>query len=99
MARTRRGVSLSILLLLLSFVTPAQSQTAKPNMVVIFGDDIGCWNVSAYSHGKLGWTPNIDSIAKNGILFTDHFGQPSCTAGWAAFIGKPFFHPVRVPTP
>src|SRR5262244_2914588 len=86
MARTRRGVSLSILLLLLSFVTPAQSQTAKPNMVVIFGDDIGYWNVSAYSHGMMGWTPNIDSIAKNGILFTDHYGQPSCTAGRAAFI-------------
>ena len=58
----------------------------KPNIVVIFGDDIGYWNVSAYSHGMMGWTPNIDSIAKNGILFTDHYGQPSCTAGRAAFI-------------
>jgi len=62
------------------------AQASKPNIVVIFGDDIGYWNVSAYSHGIMGWTPNIDSIAKNGILFTDQYGQPSCTAGRAAFI-------------
>ena len=68
----------------LPIVTSAQVN--KPNIVVIFGDDIGYWNVSAYSHGMMGWTPNIDSIAKNGILFTDHYGQPSCTAGRAAFI-------------
>jgi arylsulfatase len=72
--------------LLLLFVIPLQGQNAKPNIVVIFGDDIGYWNVSAYDHGMMGWTPNIDSIAKNGILFTDHYGQPSCTAGRAAFI-------------
>src|SRR5215467_6490502 len=57
-----------------------------PNIVVIFGDDIGYWNVGAYTHGLMGNTPNIDSIAKNGMLFTDHYGQPSCTAGRAAFI-------------
>jgi arylsulfatase len=57
-----------------------------PNILVIFGDDIGYWNVGAYSHGMMGWTPNIDSIARDGILFTDHYGQPSCTAGRAAFI-------------
>ena len=62
------------------------AQASKPNIVVIFGDDIGYWNVSAYSHGIMGWTPNIDGIAKNGILFTDQYGQPSCTAGRAAFI-------------
>lgn len=61
--------------------TVTNAQANKPNIVVIFGDDIGYWNVSAYSHGIIGWTPNIDSIAKNGILFTDHYGQPSCTAG------------------
>ena len=44
------------------------------------------WNVGAYTHGMMGRTPNIDSIAKEGILFTDHYGQPSCTAGRAAFI-------------
>src|SRR5262249_43331094 len=62
---------------------PSQS---KPNIVVIFGDDIGYWNVGAYTHGMMGSTPNIDRIAKEGILFTDHYGQPSCTAGRAAFI-------------
>jgi arylsulfatase len=63
-----------------------KAQTTKPNIVVIFGDDIGMWNVGAYTHGMMGRTPNIDRIAKEGILFTDHYGQPSCTAGRAAFI-------------
>jgi arylsulfatase A-like enzyme len=72
-------------------VAPASAQTnsaqaKKPNIVVIFGDDIGTWNVGAYTHGMMGRTPNIDSIAKQGALFTDHYGQPSCTAGRAAFI-------------
>jgi len=58
----------------------------RPNILVIFGDDIGMWNVGAYCNGIMGRTPNIDRIAKEGILFTDHYGQPSCTAGRAAFI-------------
>ncbi len=59
----------------------------KPNILVIFGDDIGYHNISAYSHGIMGFkTPNIDKIAKDGILFTDYYGQQSCTAGRAAFI-------------
>lgn len=58
----------------------------KPNIVVIFGDDIGYWNLGAYTHGMMGRTPNIDRIAKEGILFTDHYGQPSCTAGRVAFL-------------
>ena len=58
----------------------------KPNILVIFGDDIGMWNVGAYTHGMMGKTPNIDRIGREGILFTDHYGQPSCTAGRAAFI-------------
>src|SRR5215472_16361640 len=58
----------------------------RPNILVIFGDDIGMWNVGAYCNGMMGRTPNIDRIAKEGILFTDHYGQPSCTAGRAAFI-------------
>ncbi len=57
-----------------------------PNILVIWGDDIGMWNVGAYTHGLMGHTPNIDSIARDGMLFTDHYGQPSCTAGRAAFI-------------
>ncbi|RJF91194.1 arylsulfatase [Sphingomonas cavernae] len=58
----------------------------KPNILVIWGDDIGMWNVGAYTHGMMGRTPNIDSIARDGCIFTDHYGQPSCTAGRAAFI-------------
>jgi arylsulfatase A-like enzyme len=66
--------------------TPARPPGRKPNILVIFGDDIGMWNVGAYCNGMMGKTPNIDRIAKEGILFTDHYGQPSCTAGRAAFI-------------
>jgi arylsulfatase len=58
----------------------------KPNIVVIFGDDIGYWNLGAYSHGMMGSTPSIDRIAREGMLFTDHYGQPSCTAGRVAFL-------------
>ena len=59
----------------------------KPNILVIWGDDIGQFNVSAYNMGMMGYkTPNIDSIAKEGALFTDWYGQQSCTAGRAAFI-------------
>ena len=58
----------------------------KPNILVIWGDDIGMWNVGAYSHGMMGTTPNIDRIGREGMLFTDHYGQPSCTAGRAAFL-------------
>jgi arylsulfatase len=65
----------------------------KPNILAIWGDDIGMWNVGAYTHGLMGHTPNIDRIAKEGMLFTDHYGQPSCTAGRAAFIMGQF--PVR----
>lgn len=65
---------------------PTAAQTKPPNILVIWGDDIGMWNVGAYTHGMMGRTPNIDRIAKEGMLFTDHYGQPSCTAGRAAFI-------------
>ncbi|MEE4108809.1 MAG: arylsulfatase [Halieaceae bacterium] len=59
----------------------------RPNILVIFGDDIGWYNTSAYNHGVMGYqTPNIDRIATEGILFTDAYGQQSCTAGRAAFI-------------
>jgi arylsulfatase len=65
----------------------ANAQTAKPNILVIWGDDIGQFNVSAYNMGMMGYrTPNIDSIAKDGAVFTDWYGQQSCTAGRAAFI-------------
>ena len=64
--------SLVLLLLAIGLAVPAAAQNAKPNIVVIFGDDIGMWNVGAYTHGMMGRTPNIDRIAKEGILFTDH---------------------------
>jgi arylsulfatase A-like enzyme len=59
----------------------------KPNIIVIWGDDVGWYNISAYNLGAMGYkTPNIDRIAKEGALFTDWYGQNSCTAGRAAFI-------------
>ncbi len=59
----------------------------KPNILVIMGDDIGWYNISAYNNGIMGYkTPSIDSIAKEGVLFTDFYGEQSCTAGRAAFI-------------
>ena len=65
----------------------AHAQTQKPNILVIWGDDIGGFNISAYNRGMMGYkTPNIDSIAAEGALFTDWYGQQSCTAGRAAFI-------------
>ena len=62
-------------------------QQQKPNILVIMGDDIGYWNISAYNRGMMGYrTPNIDRIANEGAIFTDYYGQQSCTAGRAAFI-------------
>ena len=60
----------------------------KPNILVIWGDDIGMWNISHNNRGMMGYmTPNIDRIAKEGLAFTDYYGQQSCTAGRAAFLG------------
>ena len=69
-------------------VVPAcAQQLQKPNILVIMADDIGYWNISAYNRGMMGYrTPNIDRIANEGALFTDYYGQQSCTAGRAAFI-------------
>ncbi len=78
------GAALAVLVLLV-----ASSATAadKPNILILWGDDIGYWNVSAYNRGMMGYkTPNIDRIADEGMLFTDSYGQQSCTAGRAAFI-------------
>ena len=59
----------------------------KPNILVIWGDDIGISNLSCYSHGLMGYrTPNIDRIAKEGMMFTDSYGEQSCTAGRSSFI-------------
>ena len=74
----------------LACVGVASSQAAykkKPNILILWGDDIGWWNVSAYNHGQMGYkTPNIDSIIKGGAMFTDWYGQQSCTAGRSCFI-------------
>ncbi|HEY1428501.1 MAG TPA: arylsulfatase [Candidatus Tumulicola sp.] len=62
-------------------------KTKRPNILVIWGDDIGIWNLSCYSHGTMGYkTPNIDRIAREGMMFTDSYGEQSCTAGRASFI-------------
>jgi arylsulfatase len=61
--------------------------TKKPNILVLWGDDIGWWNISYNNRGQMGYrTPNIDRIANEGIAFTDYYGQQSCTAGRSAFI-------------
>ena len=66
---------------------PAASAGRPPNILIIWGDDIGYWNVSAYNQGMMGYkTPNIDRIAREGALFTDWYGQQSCTAGRASFV-------------
>jgi arylsulfatase A-like enzyme len=70
-----------------SFAFSVSAASDKPNILVIWGDDIGQFNISAYNMGMMGYrTPNIDSIANEGAVFTDWYGQQSCTAGRAAFI-------------
>jgi arylsulfatase A-like enzyme len=79
------GAACAVLVPSLAQAQPAQP--AKPNILVIWGDDIGWQNVSAYGMGTMGYTtPNIDRIGIEGVRFTDHYAQPSCTAGCAAFI-------------
>ncbi len=68
-------------------VVSAYAQDKKPNVLVIWGDDIGTANISYYNRGMMGYqTPNIDRVGKEGVFFTDYYGQQSCTAGRAAFI-------------
>jgi arylsulfatase len=75
------------LIVALGVAAPAAAQAKKPNILVIWGDDIGWYNISAYNLGVMGYkTPNIDRIAKEGAMFTDWYGQQSCTAGRAAFL-------------
>ena len=63
------------------------AKSSKPNILVIWGDDIGISNLSCYSHGMMGYqTRNIDRIANEGMMFTDSYGEQSCTAGRSAFI-------------
>ena len=89
---SRLILSLAIMVALVVAVSgPAAAQekkkTDKPNIVVIWGDDIGQSNISAYTKGLMGYqTPNIDRVANEGVMFTDYYGEQSCTAGRASFI-------------
>jgi arylsulfatase A-like enzyme len=77
----------TFLVLFLFSVVSLIAQDKKPNIVIIWGDDIGQSNLSAYTHGLMGYqTPNIDRVAKEGVLFTDYYAEQSCTAGRASFI-------------
>jgi len=75
-------------LLIAAFIAvSAQAADKKPNIVFIMGDDIGMWNIGAYHRGMMaGRTPNLDKLAKEGMLFTDYYAEASCTAGRANFI-------------
>src|SRR5260370_29238006 len=68
-------------------VSAQAADNKKPNIVFIMGDDVGMWNIGAYHRGMMaGKTPNLDKIAKEGMLFTDYYAEASCTAGRANFI-------------
>ena len=73
--------SLGLIVLGLAFSSGVAAQDKKPNIMIIWGDDIGIYNTSAYNDGAMGYrTPNIDRIAKEGMRFTDYYGDQSCTA-------------------
>jgi len=91
MCKRKLGCLLPAALMLLMSVNAAAE---RPNILVIWGDDIGITNISKYSHGMMGYqTPNIDRIAREGVMFTDYYAEQSCTAGRSAFITGQ--HPVR----
>ncbi len=78
---------MALALALICALSARAEDAKKPNILIIWGDDIGQFNLSAYNLGMMGYkTPNTDRIAKEGALFTDWYGQQSCTAGRAAFI-------------
>jgi len=79
--------SLGIVAAIILMFTAATQAQDKPNMLIIWGDDIGQSNISAYTFGLMGYrTPNIDRIAKEGMMFTDYYGEQSCTAGRSSYI-------------
>ena len=92
----KKGIYLLTAMFLFAFCAAGGAAMAaeKPNILVIWGDDVGVHNISAYNHGIMGYqTPNIDRIANEGAIFTDAYAQQSCTAGRASFIlGQ---HPFR----
>jgi len=87
MKKSNSKFLLALSLGIVTAVVPVQLMAKKPNILVIWGDDIGQSNISQYTHGVMGYkTPNIDSIAQDGITFTDYYGEQSCTAGRSSFI-------------
>ena len=81
------GLLASFAAVMVASIPASAQQQQKPNIVVIMGDDIGMWNIGAYHRGMMaGRTPNLDKIAKEGMLFTDYYAEASCTAGRANFI-------------
>ena len=85
--KTKPTIATLVAVTLIVSAASSFAQAKKPNILIIWGDDIGYWNVSAYNQGMMGYkTPNIDRIAKEGALFTDWYGQQSCTAGRSCFI-------------
>ena len=84
---TVRGAIIGLVAAVLTSAPGTALPQQKPNIVIIWGDDIGVTNISAYSFGLMGYkTPNIDRVAKEGMMFTDYYGEQSCTAGRASFI-------------
>ena len=89
MHRFRKNFLLPLAIVLALMLTAglASAQTKKPNILVIFGDDIGQANISVFTKGLMGYrTPNIDRLAKEGMIFTDYYAEQSCTAGRSSFI-------------
>jgi arylsulfatase A-like enzyme len=91
MANRKKILAILLRILSVFFLAPftnfVHAQAKKPNIVVIMGDDIGIWNIGAYNRGMMaGRTPNLDRLAKGGMLFTDYYAEASCTAGRANFI-------------
>ena len=79
--------TLAAILVAVAWAAGPVAAQPKPNIVVIMGDDIGIWNIGAYHRGMMaGRTPNLDKIAKEGMMFTDYYAEASCTAGRAKFI-------------
>jgi len=88
MQRRHVAAAIAVFVFTIAFIAgPTIAQDQKPNILIIWGDDIGQFNVGTYNMGMMGYkTPNIDRIGKEGAVFTDWYGQQSCTAGRAAFI-------------
>ncbi len=84
---TAKVVAVALSIMLLPLVASVAQAQERPNILVVWGDDIGQSNISAYTHGLVGYkTPNIDRISSEGITFTDYYAEQSCTAGRASFI-------------